>query len=149
MAHLAPASWPPPLIRTKRLLLREPQSRDRAALIDLFTSAEVGRYIGGARPRDELERKLPEDNRRPGLFAVELDRRMIGIVTFDRLNDSQKGHVRAEGGEAALGYLFLPEVWGGATPRKRAVPHSTGSPGRFRVNHSSCPPKSPTRLLSA
>lgn len=110
MAHLAPASWPPPLIRTKRLLLREAESRDREALIDLFTSAEVRTYIGGARDREEFERKLPEDNRRSGLFAVELDRRLIGIVTFDRLDDSQKGHVPPEGGEAALGYLFLPEV---------------------------------------
>ena len=112
MAHLVPAPWPPPLIRTERLVLREPEPRDRQALIDLFTSVEVGKYIGGARPRDDFEKRLPADNRRPGLLAVELDGTMIGIVTLDRLDPDQTGHTRPEGNEAALGYLFLPSAWG-------------------------------------
>lgn len=112
MAHLVTDSWPPAPISTKRLVLREVEPRDRLALIDLFTSVEVGKYIGGARPRDDFERMLPEDSRRPGLFAVELDRTMIGVVTFDRLDADKKGHIRPEGGEATLGYLFLPGAWG-------------------------------------
>lgn len=48
-------------------MLREPEARDRAALIELFTSPEVGTYIGGPRSRDELERALPGvPERRPG-----------------------------------------------------------------------------------
>lgn len=112
MAHLVPAPWPPPPIRTHRLVLREPEPRDREALIDLFTSVEVGRYIGGATPRDDFEQRLPDDARRPGLFAVELDGTMIGIVTLDRLDADMPGHIRPEGDEAALGYLFLPQAWG-------------------------------------
>jgi RimJ/RimL family protein N-acetyltransferase len=123
MAHLTRAPWPPAPIKTNRLVVREPDARDRQALIDLFTSAEVGKYIGGARPRDDFERRLPEDNRRPGLFAVELDGKMIGIVTLDRLDAEKRGHIRPEGDEAALGYLFLPSAWGRgyATEACRAV----------------------------
>jgi hypothetical protein len=32
---------------------------DRTALIELFTSPEVGTYIGGPRPRPEFERAMP------------------------------------------------------------------------------------------
>ena len=56
---------------------------------------------------------MPETPRRgPGLFAVELDEAMIGIVTLDRRDPQRKGHIRAEGGEAELGYMFLPQAWG-------------------------------------
>lgn len=106
-----PAPWPPLPIATKRLVLREPEFRDRSLLIELFASVEVGTYIGGPKPRDDLERELPEDVRRPGLFAVELDGTMIGIVTFDRLT-SRTAPFRLEGGEASLGYLFVPDAWG-------------------------------------
>lgn len=94
-------------------MLREPEVRDRAAVIELFASPEVGTHIGGPRPHDELERAVPEvPQRRPGLFVVELDGAMIGIVTLDRRDAGRKGHIRPEGGEAELGYLFLPETWG-------------------------------------
>lgn len=79
MTELGPVAWPPAPIRTERLVLREPEARDRGALIELFTSSEVGTYIGGPRPRDEFERALPAvPRRRPGLFAVDLDGAMIG-----------------------------------------------------------------------
>ncbi|MHB8293582.1 MAG: GNAT family N-acetyltransferase [Acidimicrobiales bacterium] len=113
MADLGPVAWPPAPIRTERLVLREPEARDRAAVIELFASAEVGTYIGGPRPRDELERAVPEvPRRRPGLFVVDLDGAMIGIITLDRRYAERPGHVRPEAGEAELGYMFLPEAWG-------------------------------------
>jgi RimJ/RimL family protein N-acetyltransferase len=109
MTELGPVAWPPAPIRTERLVLREPEARDRAALIELFTNPEVGTYIGGPRPRDEFERALPEvPGRRPGLFVVDLDGAMIGIVTLARAT----GHIRPAAGEAELGYMFLPEAWG-------------------------------------
>lgn len=58
MTELGPVAWPPAPIRTERLVLREPEARDRVALIELFTSSEVGTYIGGPRPRDEFEREI-------------------------------------------------------------------------------------------
>ncbi|MEU7159203.1 GNAT family N-acetyltransferase [Streptomyces chrestomyceticus] len=113
MTGLGSVAWPPAPIRTERLVLRESEPRDRAAFIELFASPEVGTYVGGPRTRDELERLVPEvPGRRPGLFVVDLDGAMIGMITFDPRGAEHPGHVRPEGGEAALGYMLLPEVWG-------------------------------------
>ena len=114
-----PVDRPTVPIKTKRLVLREPEARDRAAVIELFASPEVGTYIGGPRPRDELERAVPEVPRgRPGLFVVARDGAMIGMVTLDRHEAKRPGHTRpdakaAEGAEETeLGYMFLPQAWG-------------------------------------
>jgi len=109
MADLGPVAWPPEPIRTERLVLREPEARDRAAVIELLASPEVGTYLGGPRPRDELERAMPgAPERRPGHFIADLDGAMIGTITLDRAT----GHIRPAAGEAELGYMFLPEAWG-------------------------------------
>jgi RimJ/RimL family protein N-acetyltransferase len=108
-----PADWPPAPIRTARLVLRESGARDRAPLIDLSASPEVGTYVGGARPREEMERAMPAvPGRRFGFFVVELDGTTIGMITLDRRDPARKGHIRPEGGEFELGYLFLPQAWG-------------------------------------
>ncbi|MFB7446220.1 GNAT family N-acetyltransferase [Streptomyces mirabilis] len=114
MTELGPVAWPPAPIRSERLVLRESEARDRAAFIELFASPEVRTYLGGPRPRDELERAVPEiPGRRPGLFVVALDGAMIGTITLlDRRDAERPGHVRLEAGEAELGYMFLPEAWG-------------------------------------
>lgn len=113
MAELGPVAWPVAPIRTERLVLRVPRAGDRAAFIDLFSSPEVGTYLGGPRPREVLERDAPAvPGQRPGSFAVELDGAMIGMVTIDRRDADRPGHVREEGGEAELGYMFLPSAWG-------------------------------------
>lgn len=94
-------------------MLRASEARDRAAFIELFASPEVGTYVGGPRPRDELERAVPEvPGRRPGLFVIDLDGAMIGMITLDRRDAERPGHVLPEAEEAELGYLFLPEAWG-------------------------------------
>jgi RimJ/RimL family protein N-acetyltransferase len=113
VADLGVVSWPPAPIRTSRLVLRQPDARDRAAFIELFASPKVGCYLGGARPREELERDVPQiPGRRPGVFVVELDGAMIGMVTLDRREAERPGHVRAGAGEVELGYMFLPQTWG-------------------------------------
>src|SRR4051812_39193448 len=113
MTELGHVVWPPAPIRTERLVLREPQPRDRAAFIELFASPEVGTYLGGPRPRDELERAVPEvPGRRPGLFVVDLDGAMIGMIRLDRRDPERPGPVRPDAGEADLGSLFLPQAWG-------------------------------------
>lgn len=113
MTDLGPVAWPPAPIRTERLVLRESEARDRAAFIELFASPEVGTYIGGPRPRDELERAVPEvPGRRPGLFVIDLGGSMIGMITLDRRDPERPGHVRPDAGETELGYMFLPEAWG-------------------------------------
>lgn len=113
MADLGPVAWPPGPLRTERLVLRESESRDRAAVIDLFGSSEVCAHLGGPRPRAELERAVPEvPGRRAGYFVVVRDGTTIGIVTFDRRDAKRPGHIRPDGGEAELGYMFLPRAWG-------------------------------------
>ena len=111
MADLGPVAWPPEPIRTERLVLREPEARDRAAFIELHASPEVGTYLGGPRPRDELERQIPgAPERRPGLFIVDLNGAMIGLIILRRATGP--GLPPAASGKAELGYLFLPESWG-------------------------------------
>jgi RimJ/RimL family protein N-acetyltransferase len=113
MTGNGPTDRPPAPVTTERLVLRESEARDRAAFVELFASPEVGTYVGGSRPRDELERAVPEvPGQRPGLFVVDLDGAMIGMITLDRRDAERPGHVRPEGGEAELGYLFLPQAWG-------------------------------------
>ncbi|MFF7632856.1 GNAT family N-acetyltransferase [Kitasatospora sp. NPDC008050] len=113
MTEHIPGPWPAAPIRTERLVLRGSQARDRAALIELFSSPEVGTYVGGAQPRDELERTVPEvPGQRPGFFVIDLDGAMIGMVTLDRRHAERPGHVRPEAGETELGYMFLPKAWG-------------------------------------
>ncbi|MFB6590731.1 GNAT family N-acetyltransferase [Streptomyces diastaticus] len=114
MTELGPVVWPPSSIRTERLVLRQSEAWDRAAFIELFASEEVHAYLGGPRPREELESAVPEvPGRRPGLFVVALNGAMIGTITLlDRRGAERPGHVRPEAGEAELGYMFLPEAWG-------------------------------------
>lgn len=95
---------------TERLVLREPEARDRAAFIELLASAEVHTYLGGPRPRAELERDLPEvPESWPGSFVVELDGVMIGQILLRRAAENSRP---AAAGKADLGYLLLPQAWG-------------------------------------
>src|ERR1700759_1709848 len=110
MADLEPVARPPEPIRTARLVLREPEARDRAAFIELLASPEVGTYLGGPRPRDELEREMPGVlERPPGLFTADLNGAMIGQVILRRATGH---HTPTAAGKAELGYMFLPEAWG-------------------------------------
>lgn len=110
MTELGPVAWPPPPISTERLVLREPETRDRTAFVELLASPEVHTYLGGPRPRDELEREMsgaPE--RWPGSFVVDLDGSMIGQILLRRATRHRRP---AAEGKADLGYLLLPGAWG-------------------------------------
>ncbi|MDG9722761.1 GNAT family N-acetyltransferase [Streptomyces sp. DH41] len=110
MNDLGPVAWPPAPIKTERLVLREPEARDRAAFVELHASPEVHTYLGGPRSRDELEGEMPEvPERWPGSFVVDLDGAMIGQVLLRRVTE----HVCPSAvGKVDLGYLFLPQAWG-------------------------------------
>ncbi|MEV8603830.1 GNAT family N-acetyltransferase [Streptomyces griseoviridis] len=110
MTDLGTVTWPPASIRTGRLVVREPEARDRAAVVELFASPEVHTYLGGPRGRDDIEREMPAaPERRPGRFVVERDGAMIGQVT---LTENTRHRCPVAVGKADLGYLFLPRAWG-------------------------------------
>lgn len=110
MTALGSVVWPPEPIRTARLVLRAPEAGDRATFIELLASPEVHTYLGGPRPRDELEREVPATPEGwPGSFVVDLGGSMIGHILVRRA----AGHRRpAAAGKVDLGYLFLPRAWG-------------------------------------
>ncbi|MFJ3308276.1 GNAT family N-acetyltransferase [Streptomyces sp. NPDC086549] len=110
MTELGSVTWPPAPIKTERLVLRESEGRDRAVFIELLASPEVHTYLGGPRPRSELEREMPgAPERSPGSFVVDLNGAMIGQILLRRAT----GHRRpAAAGKVDLGYLFLPRAWG-------------------------------------
>ena len=111
--ELDSVAWPPAPIRTGRLVLRESEARDRAAFVELFASPEVGTYLGGPRSRDELEREAPEvPGRRFGVFVIDLDGEMIGMVALERRDAERPGRLPADAGRFELSYLLLPRVWG-------------------------------------
>lgn len=94
-------------------MLRTAESRDRTTFVELFSSPEVYTYLGGARPRAELDRVMPEaPGQRPGLFVIDLDGAMISTVTLDRRDANRPGRLRPDGEEAEIGYLLLPRAWG-------------------------------------
>ncbi|MEU7799537.1 GNAT family protein [Micromonospora arborensis] len=110
MADLGAVAWPPAPIRTERLVLREPEARDRTAFIELLASSEVNAYLGGPRLRGGLECEMPGvPERWPGSFVVDLDGAMIVQILLRRT--AGRRHPTAVG-KADLGYLFLPQAWG-------------------------------------
>ncbi|OIJ65367.1 GNAT family N-acetyltransferase [Streptomyces mangrovisoli] len=110
MEDLGPVAWPPAPIRTERLVLREPETRDRPVFVELHASPEVHSFLGGPRPRAELEREMPEaPGKWPGSFVVERDGDMIGQVLLRRATEHRRP---AAAGKVDLGYLFLPRAWG-------------------------------------
>lgn len=112
MTDLRPLAWPPTPIKTERLVLRASEARDRAGVIELNASPEVGTYLGGPQPRAELERALPEvPGQRPGFFVIDLDGVMIGTLMLDP-HAERPGHIRPDVGRTELGYLLLPQAWG-------------------------------------
>lgn len=111
MVDLGSVTWPPAPIRTERLLLREPDAADRDVVVELHASAQVNAYLGGALPREEVERSVPAVPKgRPGHFVVDRDGGMIGLVTLDAHDGEHEAPRTA--GRIELGYLFLPDVWG-------------------------------------
>ncbi|WP_043495929.1 GNAT family N-acetyltransferase [Streptomyces viridosporus] len=110
MTELGLDAWTLALIRTERLVLLRTRARDRGGVHRAAGVAEVHTYLGGPRPRDELEREMPGPPERwPGNFVVDLDGAMIGQILLRRATEHR--HPVATG-KVDLGYLFLPRAWG-------------------------------------
>jgi RimJ/RimL family protein N-acetyltransferase len=86
MSEFIVETWPTSLA-TERLEIREPREEDRDGLIDLHTSPEVRRHLGGPVPRERAEEGITGPyGRRPGSFVVRENGSgsFVGIVDIDR-----------------------------------------------------------------
>lgn len=133
MTRSEPFAWPPAPIKTERLVLREPEARDREALIDLFSSPEVSIYTGGPRDRDELRRVMPDPpRRRPGLFVVDLAGAMIGVVMLDPRDPERQPHIPLRREFASSATSSCHKRGATDTPWRHAVRHWPGSAASCR-----------------
>ena len=114
MAELGPVDgWPPAPIRTERLVLREPEARDRAVVIELIASPRCARTSVDhnlATSWSVWFRRSPDDA--PASSSSISTGRWSAWSPSTDVTPSVRGTSRPEGGEAELGYLFLPSAWG-------------------------------------
>jgi RimJ/RimL family protein N-acetyltransferase len=107
-------------IRSERLLLRRAlHDTDREGLIELETDPEVQAYIGGPRPRSEVEQHLDarltaNATTRPGSYVIadNTTNRVIGTLMLARRSTDGPGHVTEDGEELELGYVLRRSAWG-------------------------------------
>jgi RimJ/RimL family protein N-acetyltransferase len=109
MGVITDVVWPPrePLT-TERLTLRQTQASDRPGYVELLCSDDVRRFLGGASPREAVERLTPEvPGAYPGVFAVNLLGSFIGAVMIERRDREKPGHVHATREELEVSYALL------------------------------------------
>ncbi|WP_067177450.1 GNAT family N-acetyltransferase [Microtetraspora niveoalba] len=107
-------------IPSERLLLRRAlHDADREGLIELSTDPEVQAYIGGPRPRSEVEQHLDavlaaDATSRPGSYVIadNTTNRVIGTLTLTRRSADRLGRVTEDGEELELGYVLRRSAWG-------------------------------------
>lgn len=105
--------WPPPPVHTDRLVLRPPSATDRGAFLDLATDAEVNRFLGGPRDREEMSRTLPDvPADQPGQLVVEHDGLFLGWIGLSRRDPGRPGTSPVDGPPLELSYLFQAGAWG-------------------------------------
>jgi RimJ/RimL family protein N-acetyltransferase len=105
--------WPPPLIRTRRLVVRAADAGDLGDLLDLASDIEVQRFLGGARDRDELAGRMSQDpGGRPGHFILEHDSAFAGSLSISRREPGRPGRVTADGLDLELSYVLPVRAWG-------------------------------------
>jgi RimJ/RimL family protein N-acetyltransferase len=107
-------------IPSERLLLRKVlHDTDREGLIELSTDPEVQAYIGGPRPRSEVEQHFDavltaNATSRPGSYIIadNTTNQVIGTLTLARRPTDNPGHVTEDGEELELGYVLRRSAWG-------------------------------------
>jgi RimJ/RimL family protein N-acetyltransferase len=114
MAELIVETWPV-RFSTRRLTIRELGEDDRDGLIDLCTSAQARRYLGGPVPRGHAEEEIAgASSEIPGSFGVHEKATgfFVGTVDLDRRDSGRPGHISTKGGELEVSYVLLPDHWG-------------------------------------
>jgi len=110
----AAAPWPPQPLKTERLTLRAPQTSDQPWLVELFTSPQTRRFLGGPLALADAEAACSGPfGRTPGSFVAETTAgEFVGTVGFDRRDAGRPGHVQPGGEELEISYALTPRQWG-------------------------------------
>lgn len=94
-----------PVIESDRVLLRKARDADREGIIEVMTDPEVRTYLGGPRPREDVERFLDAAgaasiSAKAGSYVIADGRTglFIGTLRLDRRAVGRPGHVTGEGG---------------------------------------------------
>lgn len=107
------------VIESDRVVLRKARDADREGIIEVMTDPEVRAYLGGPRPREDVERFLDaagtaSASAEAGSYViadVQTDR-FVGTLRLDRRAAGRPGHVTGEGGELELSYVLRRGAWG-------------------------------------
>ena len=101
------------------------------------------------RVRSSSARCLRCPRRRPGLFVVDLDGAMIGMVTLDRRDAERPVTSVRMPGRPSSATCSCRRRGDAGTPPRRAQRHSTGSPARFPASRWCSAPRPPTTARCA
>ncbi|MEV4582606.1 GNAT family N-acetyltransferase [Nonomuraea jabiensis] len=106
-------------IPSERLLLRKAQAADREGFIELMTDPEVRAYLGGPRPRSEVEQHFDQAisadaSSGPGNYVIadNTTNRLVGTLMLGRRSADRPGRVAEDGEELELGYVLRRGAWG-------------------------------------
>ncbi|MFG6200275.1 GNAT family N-acetyltransferase [Nonomuraea sp. JJY05] len=102
-------------VPSERLVLRQAHDADREGFIELMTDPEVRAYLGGPRPRSDVEQFLDKVvESRPGNYVIadNTTNRLIGTLMLARRSTDRPGHVTEDGEELELGYVLRRNAWG-------------------------------------
>ncbi|SDL36447.1 Protein N-acetyltransferase, RimJ/RimL family [Nonomuraea jiangxiensis] len=107
-------------VPSERLLLRRAlHDADREGFIEFSTDPEVQEYLGGPRPRSEVEQRFDavitaDATSSPGNYVIadNATNRFIGTLKLARRSTDSPGHVTEDGEELELGYVLRRSAWG-------------------------------------
>ncbi|MCK9895411.1 GNAT family N-acetyltransferase [Frankia sp. AgB32] len=106
-------------ISSGRVVLRKAHDADRSGIIELFTDPVVRTYLGGPRPRRDVESHLDTSGienatAKPGSYVIARNGtdRLIGTLMLARRPADRPGHVTDDRDELELSYTLRREEWG-------------------------------------
>src|SRR5260221_7155896 len=107
------------VIESDRVVLRKARDADREGIVEVMTDPGVRAYLGGPRPREDVEQFLDaagtaSATAEAGSYVIadgQTDR-FVGTLRLDRRAADRPGHVTGEGGELELSYVLRRRAWG-------------------------------------
>lgn len=119
---------PPPTLTSERLTLRPLEADDAEAVLDLYSRAQVQRWIGHGQVMRDLHeahdliarRRAAELPDPMGVWATELDGRLVGMLLLKPIPvsgtplaaDPRDPELMLASDEVEIGWHLHPDVWG-------------------------------------